>query len=326
VALAHALHLSIGVPYTAITTPTSWLMLEPFDLLAACTALFAVDAVARHLGVPLVRRAVLTVAEVAVLWDVVIWQWHPEDAFAVALALWGLLAAFGGRWRRCGWLLGAGIAFQPLVVLALAAVVAKVPRRALTAVMARAVAPAAVLLAGPLVANPRGTLHALLDQPNSIAVGHPTHPTPWVHLAPHLGGGVVAAGPARLVAVVVAVVVSWMVCRRTGRDEVVVWAVALAFATRSLFEAVMVAYYLWPALAVALIVAARTTRVRFAAACVLSSFATSFALLGWRGEWPWWSVMVMCTAVILVAAWPREVAGAGLPVVGSDSRRVGLSL
>jgi hypothetical protein len=47
VALGQSLHLLVGVPYTAVATPTIWLLLEPFDLLAGCLVLFSIDAVAR---------------------------------------------------------------------------------------------------------------------------------------------------------------------------------------------------------------------------------------------------------------------------------------
>jgi len=291
------------MPYTAVSTPTTWLVLEPFDLLAASIVLFSLDAVARRLEVPVHRRVVLMAAEVVALWDLLAMQWHPEDALAVALALWGILAAFDGRWRRCGWLLGMGIAFQPLAVLALAPVIALAPRRAVAGLLFRVGAPGALLLAGPLIANPKGTLRGVFANEGRL-ISVADHPTPWIHFAPHLGGGAIAAGPARLVAVIVACAVGWVVCRRTRRPEIVVWIVALCFAIRTLFEAVMVAYYIWPALALALVVAARATRARFAAACALSSFATMFALLGWQGEWAWWSVLVVCIGTTLVAAWP----------------------
>jgi hypothetical protein len=167
------------------------------------------------------------------------------------------------------------------------------------------------------MADPRVTLRALLDQPNSTVLDHPT---PWVHFAPHLGGGMVAAGPARLISVVAAAVVSWVFCRRTGRPECVLWMVAVCFATRSLFEAVMVAYYIWPVLAVALVVAARGTRIRFAATCALSTFATLFEVHNWRHGWGWWAILVTCIAAMLLAAWPagapsrrRSMAAADQP-------------
>jgi hypothetical protein len=307
VALGQILHLPLGMPYTAVSTPTTWLVLEPFDLAAGCAALISVDAVARRLEVPVSRRVVLTVFEGVALWDLLVNSWHPEDAFAVALLLWGVLAVFDGRWRRGGWLIGAAIAFQPLAALALVAVLAKTPRKRVLGFVVRAAVPGAVVLAGPLIANPLSTLRGVFAEDSTLSPLH--HPTPWIALAPHLGHGVVAAGPARLVAVVVASVMSWVVCRRTVRPELILWTVALCFALRTLFEAVMVEYYIWPALAVALIVAARAGRVRFAAACALSSLATAFALRGWRGEWEWWSILVLCLGTTLVLAWPTHATG-----------------
>jgi hypothetical protein len=297
------MHLWIGTPYTAVSTPTTWLVLEPFDLLAGCAALFSIDTVARRLEIPTVRRLVMMAAQVFALWDLLIYSWHPEDALAVAFGLWGLLAAWDGRWRRAGWLIGLGIAFQPLLLLAVAAVVALAPHRARAGLLVRACVPAAVLLAGPLMANPRVTLRALLDQPNSTVHDHPT---PWIHFAPHLGDGMVAAGPARLVAVVAAVVVSTLVCRRTMSPERLLWIVAVCFATRSLFEAVMDPYYVWPVLAVALVVAARASWARLAAACALSSCATVLAVHDWRGEWTWWSLVAISTGATVLAAWPAR--------------------
>lgn len=317
VALGQLLHLSIGMPYTAVSTPTTWLLLEPFAVSSGCVALFATDALARRLTVPVHRRTILMGAEVFALWDLLVNQWHPEDALAVALALWGLLAAFDGRWRRSSWLLGVAIAFQPLVVLALAAVVAIAPRRSSLGLVIRAAIPPVVVLAGPLLANPGDTVRAVLTQPGYPLVDHPT---PWTSLAPHLSGGAVAAGPVRLVAVALAVVMSWVVCRRTQRLAVVVWTVALCFATRSVFESVMVAYYIWPTLAVALVVAARAHWTRFASACVLSSFVTAFALSGWRGEWAWWSIVIGSIGAVLVAAWPRATGAApGSPAAETPS-------
>jgi hypothetical protein len=303
VAMAQALHLSLGVPYTAVSTPTTWLVLEPIALLAGTMALFSVDAVARRLELPVLRRSLLMAVEVVALWDLLENNWHPEDALAVAFVLWAILAVLDGRWRRAGWLLGLAVAFQPLALLALAAVVALAPKGTAGRLLVRAGLPAALLLAGPVIANPRTTLRAVIDQPAYPLVNHPT---PWLHFAPRLSEGVVAGGPVRLVAVIVAVLVSWFVCRRTERPELVLWVVAVSFAARSLFEAVMVAYYIWPTLAVGLIVAARARWARFGVVCVLSLFATFFALHGWRGEWGWWSVLVLCIGAVLVAAWPAR--------------------
>ncbi len=99
--------------------------------------------------------------------------------------------------------------------------------------------------------------------------------------------------------------VSWVLCMRSPRPEVVFWVVAAAFVARSFFEAVMVCYYIWPALAVGLVLAARSSWTRFVAVCAISSFATVFALSSWRSEWGWWSVLIVCVGTILFVTRPR---------------------
>ena len=94
----------------------------------ASTALFAVDAVARHwrfsegTRMALALVGALAVANVAAGWG------HPEDCVAVALVVWAALAAraaghAGGP--RAALLLGVGIAFQPLALLGVAPVLAR---------------------------------------------------------------------------------------------------------------------------------------------------------------------------------------------------------
>ena len=52
------------------------------------------------------------------LYNVVLWG-HPKDAVAVACLLYACLAASEKRWSRFGWLIGAAVAFEPVVLLAL---------------------------------------------------------------------------------------------------------------------------------------------------------------------------------------------------------------
>jgi len=66
---------------------------------------------------------------------------------------------------------------------------------------------------------------------------------------------------------------------------------AVALALRCVFESVMVAYYLWPVLAVAL-VAAVARWSRLLAAAVVASGLTFVSQVSWHGRWTWWSAMV----------------------------------
>ncbi len=123
-----------------------------------------------------------------------------------------------------------------------------------------------VLLGAAAAANWTATFHAVTSQPNWVTVDQAT---PWAALAPHTGGGqAVAAGPARILAILVACGCAlvagrrWRAARgsRWSQDTLgeVLWWTAVALGLRSVFEPVMVAYYLWPALAVALIAASRS--------------------------------------------------------------------
>ncbi len=68
-----------------------------------------------------------------------------------------------------------------------------------------------------------------------------------------------------------------------------------ALALRSVFEPVMVAFYLWPVLAVGLIVAATSWR-RLLAASVVGGTLTFVSQAPWRSPWTWWAPMVAGSA------------------------------
>jgi hypothetical protein len=99
-----------------------------------------------------------------------------------------------------------------------------------------------------------------------------------------------------------------------------VWAVAVAFALRCYTESVMTAYYVWPALAVAVVVAARENIWRFRAALVLAVFTTVVAQ--WNlGEWPWWLLDVGGMTAVLLVSVPR----ASLPALVHSAAPVRLA-
>lgn len=306
-----------GTTYVSHPQWVAWV--DPYALLLSCTALFACDALAERLRVPRGRRAILALAEAVLLWNVMVWWGHPEDAVAVALAIYALVAVLDNRVARSGWLFGVAVVFQPLVLLMLPVLLARAGRRRWTGFALRSVAPAAVLLAVPLVASPANTLRALLDQPSSPNLNHAT---PWTALSPNLGGHgavmTVAAGPVRALAILLAVGVGiWVYRRCRERSELVAWACALALALRSYTESVMTDYYAWAALALAVVVAARASRWRFGAAVAVAVATTVVAQwhLGWL---PWWALQVAgLTGLLVLAAKPETP----VPAV-AQSRRV----
>ena len=105
----------------------------PYLVVVSALALFAADAIAEALSVPRPRRALLSAAGAVALWGVTVQWGHPEDAVAVGLLLFAILALSRGRIARSGWLLGAAVATQPLVLLALPVILIVIQPRRLAA-------------------------------------------------------------------------------------------------------------------------------------------------------------------------------------------------
>jgi hypothetical protein len=305
--LAKSPGFSYGREY--VLHATVFTALIPAALVVSCVALFACDALADRLQVSRNHRVVLSVVEAVLLWNVTVLWGHPEDAVAVALATYALIFALDGRFTGAGWLLGAAIAFQPLVLPLLPVLLAMAGRRNGLGVAIKSVLPSAVLLAAPLIANFRDTVHELLDQPT---FPNADHVTPWTALAPRLGGHgptlVVAGGPGRVLAILIAVGLGFWVARRwLKRPELLVYACLIALALRSYTESVMTPYYPWAALAFGLVIVARCDHIRFAIGIILAIAITIFSnlRLGWV---PWWTLQVAgLTALLTVAAQPNAL-------------------
>jgi hypothetical protein len=310
-AVVNAFGLVTDFPF-AVPHPSAWLVLGPWAVAVSGIALVALDALAERLGVGPAKRAALGVAGAAVLFPVVGWWGHPEDAVAVGLFLFALLAAVDRRPVAAGWLTGVALAVQPLVVLGVPVLLGALGGaflgrgsfggRLCWPFIVRAALPSLVLLAPVLAAAPHATLHALLDQPNFPGVDHPT---PWTALAPHLGGHgkdlAVAAGPGRLVAVVGAGGLWPLASRWRGRPARLAALVAVALELRCLTESVMDPYYLWPALAVSVVLGA-TAGWRWLVVLALGALAVSVVAelpLGWVA---WWTLSVLGGAAVVAGS------------------------
>ena len=328
VALIGAAGLGLAAPGATNPHPGAWLLAGPYEMAVSGVALFAADSVAERLDVKQPKRALLAITGAVALGNVSLAGGHPEDAVAVALFLAGILALSTARASRSAWLIGAAVAVQPLVLLSLPIIVTVVQPRLLVGYLARVAVPATLLLGTAAAANSTATLRAVTSQPNWPAVDHTT---PWVSLAPHLSGGAVSAGPARALAIVVACGCAIAVRHRwlgTGSApgwspeffQYLLWWVAVALAVRCVFEPVMVAYYVWPALAVALVAASGTwTRlIPTSLAAVIVTFASG---AGWQGPWTWWGSMVAGLCLTLLAARTSESGeeGQGQPTTTQSS-------
>jgi hypothetical protein len=324
--LSGVLHLSESFPL-ALAHPTAWLLVGPVEMGLGAVLLFPLDGLAGRIGVPSRRRIALAWLEAALVWPVVVVWGHPEDPLALAFALYGLIAAFDGRWRRGAVLFAAAVAVQPLIVLLLPIVAAYVPPRRWPRAGAIVAAPSALLLVAPLAHAWGATAHALLDQPNFPTIDHGT---PWAALAPVLeraagagahvahgttavgtlgvhGALAVAAGPGRMIALAGWVLIGLIVARRRPSEPAVVWMAALALSLRCVFEAVLDPYYLVPGLAVSLVVAARLGWGRLGVASACAAAATWFSC---RHVGPW--AYYLPVAALLLATWAIGRPRAGL--------------
>jgi hypothetical protein len=301
--------------------PVSWLYAGPYQTAISAIALFAADAIAEHLRLSRRRRLLLAAIGAVLLWNVTIRWGHPEDAVAVGLLMYSVLAlAKAGPARpvrRSAWLFGLAVAVQPLVLLALPVLLAAAKPSRIAGYLTRAALPGTVLLAAAAIANWHATYVAVTSQPNWPMVNHPT---PWLALATPLPNGAVAAGPARVLAIVVAcgcAVLAWRQCRAARAPEAwdaqtllqVLWWVAVALAVRSAFEPVMVAYYLWPSLAIALSTSAATWSGLLTTSAVAATI-TFAAQSTWRGPWTWWAPLfaLLCLTLYLARVKVRRPA------------------
>ena len=333
-----ALLASCGIPlgpdWAVAAHPAAWLLTGPYEIALAAVPLFAADYIAERWSVAPSRRLFLSLAEAIALWGITVRWGHPEDAFATGLFLYAFAAvrlapaaggadgraagfaavrlapaadseaephAAGGRaLALAGWLTGAAVAVQPLVLLGVPVLLSRTPWRRMPGFLVRAALPAAALLGAAAAANWGATIRAVAHQPNYPTVDHPTL---WTSIAPHMAGGSVAAGPARLAAIAVACGIALYLRERDRPSPGALWWLAVCFALRSVFEPVMVAYYLWPALAVALIAAA-VEKGRFWLTALAATIVTLVAQVGWRGPWSWWIPMLAGLAITLALARP----------------------
>lgn len=315
-AVIAAAGLSLQIPGPHNLHPPVWLLAGPYEIALCCVTLFAADALAEQLGVTKWKRGLLAAASAVALWNVSARWGHPEDAVAVGLLLYAVLALSRSRTALAGWLAGAAVCVQPLVLLALPMLLAPLPWRRMPAFLVRSALPSAVLLGAAALANWHATYTSVTSQPNSPVINHPTA---WTSLAPHMSNTNVAAGPARLATIVLACCCALAVRRRwLAQAETaeggswppslladVLWWTALALALRSFFEPVMVSYYPWPVLAVALIPAATLRWIRLVAASVVAGVLTAAAQGSSHSVWVWWVPLVIGLAGMLALSRPR---------------------
>jgi hypothetical protein len=313
-----AFGLSLQIPGADNLHPAVWLVAGPYQMAISCVALFAADALAERLGVGRWKRALLCAASLGILWSPSPRWGHPEDTVALGLLLYAVLAQSKGKLGLAGWLTGCAICVQPLVLLAVPVQLALLPWRRMIPFLVRGAVPSAVLLAAAAIGNWHDTYQAVTSQPDSPVINHPTL---WTSLAPQMAGQNVAAGPFRLATIVLACLCAVLIRRRwqalAAADQPwsaalladVLWWVALTLALRSFFEPVMVSYYPWPPMAVALIPAAYLGWRRLWVTALIAGGLTAAAQGPSHSTWIWWAPIVAGLVIMLAVARPRRTAG-----------------
>jgi hypothetical protein len=296
-----ASHFRLVNPYPYfVPKPSALPLLMPYVLVISVPALFAFDTLAESLAIGPARRRVLCWMQGALLWPVVVVWGHPEEALALAFAVWGLLAAYKGRWSRAGWLMGLAVAFQPYALLIVPILLGLAPKGSRLATAVRSVLLSCALLVLPFLQGWHATTHAIFVQPTILV---PNHATPLLALAPHLAKGVYSAGPGRYCVVLVAVAAGWWTWKRQPGLREVCWMAALVLAARCLLEPVIAPYYLWSASVLLVTVSATQNWRRFfvtvgAVACA-SLWAYHFT-----SSWAYWLPIAVLLALAVKSAMP----------------------
>ncbi len=142
-----------------------------------------------------------------------------------------------------------------------------------------------------------------MQQPTLLSLAHVT---PWTAIAPHLGQGLVSCGPTRMVALIGCGLIGWFVARRNLDVQWMVWLMALCLSLRFVTESALEGYYIWPALALFLVVtAARSPArlVRTGIGVIGLTIATSVHFGTW---WVWWGVAVSGIVYVALSSLPLE--------------------
>jgi hypothetical protein len=299
-ALSAALNLTEMAPGGFPFKPEAWLLIGPFCFAVAGVGLFACDALARRIGAGVTARRILLVAEAAAFWPAVVMWGHPEDVLALGLALYALSALSDDRPILAGWLLGFALSMQLFVVLLVPIFIGVTGIRKAKDLLLRAIVIPGFLLVAVLAPDFHDAFLRLTKQP-----GYPTilHPTPWIHLAPHISRIEVSSGPVHLLTVVVAVGMGFLAHRWRHDWPSIFWLMAVAAGIRSFFEPVMAPYYVMPAVAIAFGVGAARGRVR-SILTLASGLGLTVMTFSHSNEWTYWLEMVGLMGAMFFSARP----------------------
>lgn len=242
VAIRHWAQLAGASDATRSIGYTGWLV-----LLAGIVAWLRAAGRGRRRWEP---ATLLVVACLPVVWLCVTFYFHPQDLFALGLALGAMACARRGSWAWAGALIALAVLSQQYALLVAAPLLALAPARRRWHYVGGALA-AAMLLVVPLAV---GTHGAVL---RAITVGSGNNPsyggTAMWELAHR---GVLVVLGSRLLPIALALVLAWWAVRRLGpaatSSVTMMSLVATSLSLRLVFEQNLFPYY-FMALAVALV-------------------------------------------------------------------------
>jgi len=284
--------------------PPAWVVLAPYIAAVGSSIVFGVHSLGSALGIQRGRQSLLDWLTVPFAVPVVALWGHPEDVVALAVTMVGASAAIRGRWRHAGWLFGFACALQPLVLLFIFPLMALATPRRWLGILVRTAVPTALLMAVPVVST-GGDVVRFMQEPNWI---HPNFPTPLLWLSPSAGHDLVSAAPERALAVLIAAVIGLLAWRRQVSPLGAIWCGALAMAVRVAVEPVLTPYYLWPMVALILVVIAAAPDWWALGPVVTVSVLSYFH----REPWLYWAPIVLLSVVAVVAT------GRALPAPAAD--------
>lgn len=208
------------------------------------------------------------------------------------------------------------MAFQPLIVLAVPAVLFPAGWRRLPAFALRVVVPTVLLLALPVLKDPSDTLRSVVQQPIFPSL---TRPTVWMHLAPTIVAQgttqvrTVEAGPVRLLSAFLAVAIGLWYVRRAPRPSVLVWCLTVTLAFRYLLEPGVEPYDVWPAIAAGLIgTAVWRSWARLWSVATLAIGLTWLTNVRVHASWLWWPIAAGVLWYVALSA-PPQLLASGRP-------------
>ncbi len=322
VAVGRALHLSQGAMPYPVARPTLWWIYAPFGF-GVCGAILFYAAgrldleVLERVGSAPGRRSghLLFMASLVplVVWPEAIVFAHFEELLALAFLLLAVHRALRGEWTSAAVLLSVAVGFKQWAALALPPLVAWTPsgRRLRTVVWG--VALPSILVGIPLVAD-WGHASAALFRARVWDIS--AHPQLWVRPA----AWPIVANPVRAGSLVVAVLIAVRL-RGAADVRVILAALGTLFLTRLLFEPVVYAPYVCPA--IVFVVMYERSRGRMGLRAMILGAALLLLFVPTVPQVLWWG---LAAGICVALAWSpasEVLAGRGAASEAPDAAYVG---